>query len=113
MKRDPHTDVPNLSQLARDYLHVYLPTIRKLSVKTGQAYRISLECFIDYVTDHHHMDRQHLSFAQFDRHYLKLWLIWMGTEKHYAPRTIGLRLTAVKAFLAYASQEDIRLVALA
>lgn len=113
MKRDPNTDALNFWQLARDYLHVYLPTIRKLSVKTVEAYRISLECFIDFLTDHHNIDRQHLGFDQFDRHYLKMWLTWMSTEKHYAPRTIGLRLTAVKAFLAYAAQEDIQMVAIA
>ena len=36
----------------------------------------------------------------------------MTDQRHYAPKTVTLRLSAVKAFLAYASHEDITLVAL-
>ena len=36
----------------------------------------------------------------------------MADQRHYAPKTIALRLSTVKAFLAYCSAEDITLVAL-
>ena len=36
----------------------------------------------------------------------------MTEQRHYAPKTVTLRLSAVKAFLAYAAHEDITLVAL-
>jgi integrase/recombinase XerD len=51
MKRDPDTDAPNLFAFARDYLHGYLPKARGLSPKSIQAYRISLECFLGYLTE--------------------------------------------------------------
>ena len=113
MKRcDPNTDAPNLWSFARDYLHAYLPKARSLSPKTIEAYRISLECFLGYLAEADHVDRAQVSFDHFDRQHLKGWLAWMAEERHYAPRTIGLRLSAIKAFLAYCSHEDVTLVAL-
>jgi len=112
MRRDPATDAPNFFSLARDYLHGYMPTVRRLSPKTIEAYRISLECFLGYLDQVDQIDRAQLSFEHFDRPHLKGWLAWMSEQRHYAPKTITLRLSAIKAFLAYCAQEDITLIAL-
>ena len=112
MRRDPATGAPDLFSGARDYLHAYMPRVRALSPKTIEAYRISLECFLGYLAEAEHVEREHVSFDHFDRQHLKAWLAWMTDERHYTPKTVALRLSAVKAFLAYACQEDITLVAL-
>ena len=36
----------------------------------------------------------------------------MADQRHYTPKTVALRLSAVKAFLTYAAYEDLTLVAL-
>lgn len=112
MKRGTRSDAPNFWGYARNYLHEYMPKVRELSPKTIEAYRISLECFVDYLVDERHIQRQDISFEHFERGFIKAWLIWMREIKKYQPKTLGLRLTAVKAFLQYASHEDLRLVAL-
>jgi site-specific recombinase XerD len=112
MRRDPDTDAPNFWAFARDYLHAYLPRSRQLSPTTIQAYRISLECFLGYLSEVEHVEREHVTFEHFERAHLKAWLAWMSEQKGYAPKTITLRLSAIKTFLAYSSQEDITLVAL-
>lgn len=112
MRRDTKTDAADFFTFARDFLHTYMPTIRGLSAKTIEAYRISLECFLTFLADHEHIDRIKVSFDHFDRARLKAWLTWLGDDKHYATRTIALRLSAIKAFLAYAAAEDLALVAL-
>jgi integrase/recombinase XerD len=112
MRRDPATGAPDLFSFARDYLHAYMPRVRALSPKTTEAYRISLECFLGYLDEAEDIGREHVSFDHFDRQHLKAWLAWMTDQRHYAPKTVALRLSAVKAFLAYAAQEDITLVAL-
>jgi site-specific recombinase XerD len=112
MKRDPNTDAPNFFSFARDYLHGYMPKVQGLSPRTIEAYRISLECFLDYLSEIKHVERAHVSFDHLERQHLKAWVAWMVDERRYAPTTIALRLSTIKAFLAYASHEDIRLVAL-
>ncbi len=112
MRRDTKTDAADFFTFARDYLRTYMPTIRGLSAKTIEAYRISLECFLTFLTDHEHIDRAKVRFDHFDRARLKAWLTWLTDDKHYATRTITLRLTAIKTFLAYAGAEDVTLVAL-
>ncbi len=112
MRRDPKTGAPDFFSFARDFLHAYLPKTRGLSPKTIEAYRISLECFLSYLAETEHIERDHVSFDHFDRQHLKGWLTWMADQRHYAPKTVTLRLSAVKAFLTYASGEDLTLVAL-
>ena len=90
-----------------------MPTIRGLSPKTIEAYRISLECFLAFLTGHEHIDRAKVSFDHFGRERLKAWMAWIADDKplrHDEPSQ--LRLSAIKAFLAYAAAEDIALIAL-
>lgn len=112
MKRDPATGSPDFWVFARDYLHTYLPAVRGASGRTIEAYRISLECFLAYLADDVHVARGEVTFDCFDRAHLNAWLAWMNEHRGYAPRTVALRLAAVRAFLAYAAAEDITLVAL-
>lgn len=112
MKRDTTNANPSFWGYARNYLHEYMPKVRALSPKTIEAYRISLECFVDYLVDQQDISRKDIGFDHFERKFLKEWLIWMRETKNYQPKTLSLRLTAIKAFLRYAAQEDLRLVAL-
>ena len=112
MRRDPKTGAPDFFCFARDFLHAYLPKTRGLSPKTIQAYRISLECYLSYLAETKRIERDRVSFDHFDRQHLKGWITWMAHQRHYATKTVTLRLSAVKAFLAYASCEDLTLVAL-
>ena len=113
MKRDPSNRRPGLLQL-RPGLPAHLPAHgprrcrRRRSRPTGSAWNASSTTSPSTSTS----NAPHVSFDHFDRQHLKAWLAWMTDQRHYAPKTVALRLSAVKAFLAYCSHEDITLVAL-
>src|SRR6476659_6240641 len=62
MRRDRQTGAPDFFGFARDYRHAYMPKIRGLLPKTVEAYRISLECFLDYLAQAEHIGHEHVSF---------------------------------------------------
>nr|MBW4096418.1 site-specific integrase [Acidobacteriota bacterium] len=111
MKHPTQIPTPDFWGYARNYLHDYLPHVRALSPRSIEAYRISLENYVCYLAEEKQLPRQDISFDQFTRPLLKEWLVWMRQTKGYQPATIGLRLSAVKAFLRFASEEELTLVA--
>ena len=111
MKNTTREAVPNFWGYARNYLHQFLPQVRNLAPRSIEAYRISLESYIHYLVTEKQVPRQTISFDDFDRQVIKDWLVWMRQTKDYEPATIGLRLSAIKAFLSFAAAEEITLVA--
>lgn len=111
MKRTTREPAPDFWGYARNYLHDFLPKVRALAPCSIEAYRISLESYVHYLVTQKQIRRQDIGFDHFDRQVLKDWLVWMRQTKRYEPATIGLRLSAVRAFLNFASAEEITLVA--
>lgn len=110
-KRDSSTGEPSFWGLARSFLHDWCPRVRGMSPKTVEAYRISLECAIGFFAASG-KNRPDINFDDFERKMLKAWITWMREEMSYSPKTIELRLTAVKSFLGFCAGEDATLVAL-
>lgn len=111
MKHSTHEQAPDFWGYARNYLRHFLPQVRELAPNSIDAYRISLESYVHYLVTQKQVRRQDIGFDHFDRQALKDWLVWMRQTKNYEPATIGLRLSAIKAFLNFASAEEITLVA--
>lgn len=105
-----HTNNANFWDYARSFLHDYMPKIRKLSTKSIATYKQSLNCYLNYLQTSCERNRQDVSFEDFSRDNLKRFIKWMGEEKKYSTKTCNLRLTSIKSFLRYCSEEDITLV---
>lgn len=97
---------------ARSFLHVYLPKIRNLSHNTIDSYKQSMTYYIDYLKNKMGIERQDVTFDCLNRKNVKNYLVWMNEVQNLADKTCNLRLTALKSFMEYCSDEDITLVSI-
>jgi site-specific recombinase XerD len=111
MKSKRKTD-PDFWKYARSFLHEYMPKVRNLSEKSVEAYKQSLNCYLSFLKEALGIERPDAAFESFARSNLKLFLAWMREKKNYSSKTCNLRITAIKSFLKYCSEEDIALVCL-
>ena len=95
-------------QLARSYLHNYMPVTRNLSDKSVVAYKQSLKTYLQYLEIKKLLVNEQVTFEAFSREYVTDYICWLK-EKGYVPKTINLKLTAVRSFLKYCSEEDFEL----
>lgn len=98
---------------AREYLYHHLPDIRNKSTNTVNAYRDSLNKYLDYLSTEKSILPQKVTFKDFTKANLTDYLDWMLNTQRYAEKTCNLRLTAIHSLLEYAaSDNDIDLTAI-
>lgn len=94
--------------LARRYLHDYMPVTRNLSDKSVEAYKQSLKVYLEFLESEKEISNEKVNFDSFTRNNIKEFISWL-TGKNCSPKTINLRLTAIRSFLKYSSEEDFEL----
>lgn len=95
-------------QLARSYLHDYMPVTRNLSDKSVEAYKQSRKTYLHYLEIEKSIVNEQVTFDVFSRDNIKDYVSWLK-GKSYVPKTINLKLTAIRSFLKYCSEEDFEL----
>ena len=95
-------------QMARAYLHDYMPAVRNQSDKSVAAYKQSLNSYLIFLESKKELREDHVTFDAFSRNNVKDFIEWLR-EKKYAPKTINLKLTAIRSFLKYCADEDFEL----
>lgn len=98
----------NFWQMARSYLHDYMPVIRNLSDKSVEAYKQSLKIYLQFLESEKDLVNEKVDFNAFTKDNVKDFIAWLKT-KECAAKTINLRLTAIRSFLKYCSEEDFEL----
>ncbi len=99
---------PDFWQLARQYLHDYMPVTRNLSDKSVEAYKQSLKTYLTFLESEKSLKNEKITFEVFTRENMTDYVSWLK-NKSYAPKTINLKLTAIRSFLKYCSDEDFEL----
>ena len=95
-------------QLARSFLHDYMPVTRNLSDKSVEAYKQSIKTYLQFLEKEKSLMEIQVTFDAFSRENIKDFIGWLK-ENGYAPKTINLKLTAIRSFLKYCSDEDFEL----
>ena len=93
-------------RMARGFIYEYLPKVRRLSPETTASYKTSLKVFLSYLMLEHHITKKKINLSDFNRDRIKAFITWLAETKDLAPKSINLRMTAVKSFLRYCSEED-------
>ena len=95
-------------QLARNYLHDYMPITRNLSDKSVIAYKQSLKSYLKFLEEEKSVINEKITFDSFYRNNIKDYVAWLKKQS-YAAKSINLKLTAIRSFLKFCSEEDFEL----
>jgi len=95
-------------KMARAFLHDYMPAVRNQSDKSVVAYKQSLNTYLSFLKEVKGLSDEKVTFDAFCRTNIKEFVEWLAGKK-YAPKTINLKLTAIRSFLKYCGDEDFEL----
>ena len=107
MKYDRKKD-KNFWIMARSYLHSYMPVTRNLSDKTVDAYKQSLKSYLSFLEEIKSISDGGVTMDCFNRKNIQEFIEWLR-NKDYSVKSINLKLTAIRSFLKYCSEEDFEL----
>ena len=101
----------SLFPLVHDYLKIYLPTQRNVSPNTIRSYRKALEELLDYVKDCKQISLGEVTFDHLTTDVILSFLEYLEMEKDCSVPTRNTRFAAIRAFMDYAADRDLTLVA--
>ena len=101
----------SLFPLIHDYLIIYLPKQRNVSPNTILSYRKALEELLDYVKERKQVPLGSISFEHLTADTVFSFLEYLELEKGYAIPTRNARFASIRAFMDYAADHDVALVA--
>lgn len=96
-------------KFVRSYLIVYMPKIRCLSPKTIESYSQSISQYCLFLKERFKIEFSKVTFEHITRESVKEFIQWLCVERNCGFSTCNLRLSALKSFLKYCSDEDITL----
>ncbi len=101
----------SLFPLIHDYLKIYLPKQRNVSFNTILSYRKALEELLDYVKEREQIPLGSISFEHLTADTVFPFSEYLELEKGYSISTRDARFAAIRAFMDYAADHDVALVA--
>jgi integrase/recombinase XerD len=101
----------SLFPLIHDYLKIYLPKQRNVSPNTIRSYRKALEELLDYAKTCEQIPLNQITFEHLSADRILSFLEYLEVDKGCSIPTRNTRFAAIRAFMDYAADHDIALVA--
>ena len=99
-------------KLIRDFLTVYLPDQRAVSVNTIKSYRECLNQLLNHICDKRGVRLGKLSFEYLSRKTVEGYLEYLESERNCSVSTRNHRLACIRSFAKYAGIRDVGVQAL-
>ncbi len=89
-----------------EFLSVYLPATRKVSVNTIRSYRDAFALLLRFLRDQKGVPVEKVSLDNLDAPTLIEWLDHLETARQCSPRSRNQRMSAMRSFLRYLAPAD-------
>lgn len=96
-------------EMLRDFLYKYLVVRRKFSKATVNNYTVSLDQYRRYLKEQKGISFDKAGFHCFSKEMVYDYCVWLRDSQSKSVNTVNLRLSAIKSFLCYCSEEDVTL----
>lgn len=93
-------------EMLRNFLYKYLVIQRKFTKATVKSYTDSLNQYRIYLREQRGIPFDKVGFQCFKKDMVYDYCVWQRDSQLRATNTINLRLSAIKSFLCYCSEED-------
>lgn len=104
MKKSKEVSIFN--KILQDYLDSDSAAQSDLRPKTLLAYRDTLRIFLEFMRKHYSKDASDLTAGDMSARIVREFLKYLETERHNVPKTINIRLAAIRSFMAFAAIHD-------
>ncbi|MDR1541330.1 MAG: phage integrase SAM-like domain-containing protein, partial [Clostridiales bacterium] len=101
----------SLLSFARAYLKQCLPHERKFGNNTIRPYKKALDLLFDFVKVQKNMPLSKVAFEMIDGNLPSEFLDHLEKQRNCSPKTRNHRLSCIRAFYAYAAENDITVIA--
>lgn len=93
-----------------EYFNTFLPDIRKASKNTISAYADAFAIFFQFLSEGKGLQHTVVMYKHFTPALFDEFLLWMKNKRKYSASSICQRMTAITAFLKYASRREMTAV---
>ena len=100
MKKNPFA-----SQLG-EYFDTFLPEIQHSSENTISAYADAFAVFFQFLSEKHSLPHYRVTYKQLSIALFDDFIIWMKNDRGYGNSSVRQRMSAITAFLKYASKRE-------